>query len=117
MHCSRRYQLVNIINSATYVALLDQDRQFRNRHWNFTKEYILKHSNHPIATGGSPISTWLPNQLRVVLLSITDAVSQIDTSKATLGQKNFLREIAARVEAEEKILTREVEGFKLKFKQ
>ena len=49
--------------------------------------------------------------------SIVDAVSEIDTSKASLGLKNFFQEISARVEAEEKILTREVDGFKLKFKQ
>ena len=52
----------------TYMEGLDQVREFRNRHWSFTKEYILRHTRHPVATGGSPIVTWLPNQLGVVLM-------------------------------------------------
>ena len=28
---------------------------------------ILKHTDHPVATGGSPIVSWLPNQLSAVL--------------------------------------------------
>lgn len=54
-------------SAALYLALLDQIRDFRARHWNFTKEYIIKHTNHPVATGGSPIVTWLPNQLSTVM--------------------------------------------------
>lgn len=29
------------------------------RHWRFTKQYILKYTNFPIATGGSPIVKYL----------------------------------------------------------
>jgi indoleamine 2,3-dioxygenase len=42
-------------------------RDFRWRHWCFAREYILKRTEHPTATGGSPIVTWLPNQLEAVL--------------------------------------------------
>lgn len=47
--------------------ILDQVREFRWRHWCFAREYILKRTSHPTATGGSPIVTWLPNQLSAVL--------------------------------------------------
>lgn len=57
--------------SLLYLGILDQVRDFRNRHWNLTKEYILKHTKYPRATGGSPIVTWLPNQLKAVLDAIT----------------------------------------------
>ncbi len=57
-------------STVLYTAILDQVREFRHRHWNFTKEYILKFSKHPVATGGSPIVTWLPNQLTTVLKAI-----------------------------------------------
>ncbi|KAK4190668.1 hypothetical protein QBC35DRAFT_62917 [Podospora australis] len=50
-----------------WIKLLDQVREFRWRHWCFAKEYILKQTSHPTATGGSPIVTWLPNQLGAVL--------------------------------------------------
>lgn len=38
-------------------------RLFRKKHWNLTKIYIIKNTKHPVATGGTPITTWLPNQL------------------------------------------------------
>lgn len=68
----REYAKRDYTSIAAYMRLLDQVRDFRNRHWNFTKEYIIKHSKHPVATGGSPITTWLPNQLSVVLDSIVE---------------------------------------------
>lgn len=50
-----------------YLRLLDHVRSFRWRHWLFAREYIIKRSRHPTATGGSPIVTWLPNQLFAVM--------------------------------------------------
>ncbi|KAK4131386.1 indoleamine 2,3-dioxygenase-like protein [Trichocladium antarcticum] len=52
---------------ALWIRVLDQVRDFRWRHWCFAREYILKRTSHPTATGGSPIVTWLPNQLQAVL--------------------------------------------------
>jgi indoleamine 2,3-dioxygenase len=50
-----------------YLRLLDTVRSFRWRHWLFAREYIIRRSKHPTATGGSPIVTWLPNQLFAVM--------------------------------------------------
>jgi indoleamine 2,3-dioxygenase len=44
-------------SAALYLQALDQVRDFRWRHWCFTREYILKRTAHPTATGGSPIVT------------------------------------------------------------
>lgn len=52
---------------ALYLKLVDHVRSFRWRHWLFAREYIIKRSSHPTATGGSPIVTWLPNQLMAVM--------------------------------------------------
>ncbi|KAL8281171.1 hypothetical protein RQP46_006529 [Phenoliferia psychrophenolica] len=52
---------------ALYIQNLDQIRDIRERHWRFTKEYIIKRSDHAIATGGSPILEYLPQNLTVVL--------------------------------------------------
>lgn len=51
----------------SWIKILHQVREFRWRHWCFAREYILKRTSHPTATGGSPIVTWLPNQLQAVL--------------------------------------------------
>ncbi|KAL2264738.1 hypothetical protein VTJ83DRAFT_7248 [Remersonia thermophila] len=52
---------------ALWLRVLDQVRDFRWRHWCFAREYIIKRTSHPTATGGSPIVTWLPNQLAAVM--------------------------------------------------
>lgn len=75
-------------SAVLYLEALNQVRDFRWRHWNFTREYILKQTKHATATGGSPIVTvslllrhlrahrwcmltkpyqWLPNQLQAVM--------------------------------------------------
>lgn len=55
-----------------WLQILDQVRDFRWRHWCFAREYILKRTSHPTATGGSPIVTWLPNQLEAVLAEMVN---------------------------------------------
>lgn len=39
---------------------IPQIREFRDRHWRFTKEYIIRRSSYGLATGGSPILRYLP---------------------------------------------------------
>ncbi|EEH18821.2 hypothetical protein PABG_01140 [Paracoccidioides brasiliensis Pb03] len=67
-----------------YLKALDHVRSFRWRHWLLTREYIIKRTPYPTATGGSPIITWLPNQLFAVLdlmISIHDKYVAPYTSK------------------------------------
>jgi indoleamine 2,3-dioxygenase len=40
----RDYALKHAKSSVLYLALLDQIREFRGRHWNFTKKYILEYT-------------------------------------------------------------------------
>lgn len=63
----RQYCCQNTELAQLYLKLLDHVRSFRWRHWLFAREYIIKRSSHPTATGGSPIVTWLPNQLIAVM--------------------------------------------------
>lgn len=63
----KSYALSDHLSAALYLHALNQVRDFRWRHWCFTREYILKKTTHPTATGGSPIVMWLPNQLNAVL--------------------------------------------------
>lgn len=53
----REFATGDSVSAALYLQALDQVRNFRWRHWCFTREYILKHTSHPTATGGSPIVT------------------------------------------------------------
>ncbi|KAF2197638.1 hypothetical protein GQ43DRAFT_451557 [Delitschia confertaspora ATCC 74209] len=66
------FALEDPLSASLYLQALDQVRDFRWRHWCFTREYILKRTSHPTATGGSPIITWLPNQLQAVLKQMVE---------------------------------------------
>ena len=68
----KSYALQEPSSAALYLLALNQVRDFRWRHWCFTREYILKKTSHPTATGGSPIVTWLPNQLQAVMQGMVD---------------------------------------------
>lgn len=90
-----------------WLQLLDQVREFRWRHWCFGKEYILKMTDHPTATGGSPIVTWLPNQLKAVLNDMVNIA-------ATVGEEKLGGEVQAimdLVRRQEETLRKEVEKY------
>jgi indoleamine 2,3-dioxygenase len=78
-----------------YLRLLDHVRSFRWRHWLFAREYIIKRSKHPTATGGSPIVTWLPNQLFAVMdlmLDVYQGTGLQDTEELT-GLKEMIENL------------------------
>ena len=70
-------------SKALYVLLVDQIREFRNRHWMFTKSYIIQRTSYDIATGGSPILQYLPNNLSVVLKVLEESFDDFTTADAT----------------------------------
>ncbi|XP_037030629.1 indoleamine 2,3-dioxygenase 1-like [Bradysia coprophila] len=112
----KQYAMKDANSAAIYLSNIDQIRAFRHRHWNFTKEYIIKHTSHPVATGGSPIVTWLPNQLNAVLDLINEVSDKINRNE--LSESNLLRveEITKRAHAQKRFLDREVANFSTKFK-
>lgn len=76
----------NLETAVLYLRLLEHVRSFRWRHWLFAREYIIRRSSHPTATGGSPIVTWLPNQLFAVMdlmTSVWDGISEQDKRGVT----------------------------------
>lgn len=102
-----------------YLANLDMVREFRMRHWNFTKQYIIQFSDHPVATGGSPITTWLPNQLSGVLSWMETIIKGVEpnASKLSPAAKTTLDNIKVKSGAQLRILNKEVNDLRTKFGQ
>jgi indoleamine 2,3-dioxygenase len=48
-------------SAVAYLALLDQVREFRERHWRFTKEYIIKHTDVNFSNTASRRDWWITN--------------------------------------------------------
>ncbi|KAL4512274.1 hypothetical protein ABPG72_005276 [Tetrahymena utriculariae] len=102
-------------STVLYQALLDQVSEFRERHWRFTKSYILKQSKHPRATGGTPIITWLPNQLATVMQAIVNIQSFIKEEKLSHENKLLYLELTKKADTQLRILNREVEELKKEY--
>ncbi|KAH8687429.1 indoleamine 2,3-dioxygenase gamma type [Tricladium varicosporioides] len=102
----KSYALQDPVSSALYLLALNQVRDFRWRHWCFTREYILKKTSHPTATGGSPIVTWLPNQLQAVMQSMVDVW---EGSGKRLGMD--CEEVMERLYVQRETLRKEVEKY------
>jgi indoleamine 2,3-dioxygenase len=47
--------------------ILEEIHNFRNGHWMFVQKYIMANTKYNIATGGTPITTWIPNQIEAVI--------------------------------------------------
>ena len=97
----RAFALKNKVTAALYLQALNEVRDFRWRHWCFTREYILKRTSHPTATGGSPIVTWLPNQLQAVL-------EQMIATEAYCKGVNGVADIMDQVHNQSETLKKEV---------
>ncbi|KAL7627363.1 hypothetical protein AAE478_001556 [Parahypoxylon ruwenzoriense] len=94
-----------------WLQALNQVRDFRWRHWCFAREYILKQTSHPTATGGSPIVTWLPNQLQAIMEEMTEIYNSVNgrTGPVELGPE--CQDIMDLVERQRQTLRKEVEKY------
>lgn len=101
----KNFALEDPTSSALYLRSLDQVRDFRWRHWCFTKEYILRRTKYARATGGSPIVTWLPNQLEAVL-------KQMGEVEPYCGDDKQCKQIMREVREQHDTLTSEVAKYR-----
>ncbi|KAK3360157.1 hypothetical protein B0T25DRAFT_446619 [Lasiosphaeria hispida] len=92
-----------------WLRILNQVRDFRWRHWCFAREYILKTTSHPTATGGSPIVTWLPNQLQAVLDEMVLVYTAFGGEKGDFGEE--CRGIMDLVRRQQEMLQKEVRKY------
>jgi indoleamine 2,3-dioxygenase len=57
--------------------ILEQVYFFRNGHWQFVQRYIMMNTKYPVATGGTPITSWIPNQIEATLQLMKDVIDKI----------------------------------------
>ncbi|QIX00111.1 hypothetical protein AMS68_005628 [Peltaster fructicola] len=86
----RKQSTGDTATAALYLRLVDSVMRFRWRHWTFAREYILRRTTHPTATGGSPMVKWLPNQLFAVMA----LMDEVWTSMGPQGQCDAGGEVA-----------------------
>ena len=59
------------------LQILDEIYYFRNGHWQFVQKYIMANTKYAKATGGTPIISWIPNQITAVLNYMSDVIDLI----------------------------------------
>ncbi|MFY7995575.1 MAG: hypothetical protein ACOVNX_04655, partial [Sediminibacterium sp.] len=60
------------------LGILEQIYHFRNGHWQFVQKYIMANTPYAKATGGTPITSWLPNQITAVLQQMDAVLALLD---------------------------------------
>lgn len=77
------------------LGILEEIYHFRNGHWQFVQKYIMANTKYATATGGTPITSWIPNQIMSVINQMEDVIAAIqqlnigtDTEGFALYKKN-----------------------------
>ena len=66
------------ITALVYIAsIVNQIYNFRNGHWQFVQKYIMRNTTYIVATGGTPLNLWLPNQINACLDKMGELLSKI----------------------------------------
>ena len=62
------------------LGILEEIYHFRNGHWQFVQKYIMANTKYSKATGGTPIISWLPNQMKAVMNEMKYVISIIENN-------------------------------------
>ena len=71
------------------LGILEQIYHFRNGHWQFVQKYIMANTPYAKATGGTPITTWLPNQITAVLQQMEEVIHSINQLTSSPDEKGI----------------------------
>jgi len=71
------------------LGILEQIYHFRNGHWQFVQNYIMANTPYAKATGGTPITTWLPNQITAVLQQMEEVIQSINQLTTSPDEKGI----------------------------
>jgi len=72
------------------LKIVDEVYLFRNGHWQFVQKYIMSNTKYAFATGGTPITTWLINQIEAVLEYERVIIEHLDANYNTELSNNEL---------------------------
>lgn len=75
------------------LGIVAEVYKFRFRHYNFVKKYIMTNTTYPVATGGTPVHTWLPNQMKAVMTFYQTIKSKIPNAALSSFENNLLNTI------------------------
>jgi len=78
------------------LGILEEIYHFRNGHWQFVQKYIMANTKYAMATGGTPITSWIPNQILSVIHQMEDvaaAIKQVGTSDNSIANALYEKNV------------------------
>ena len=79
------------------IQILDEIYYFRNGHWQFVQKYIMANTKYAKATGGTPIISWIPNQITAVLNYMSDVLELIPDNSSFLDKTLFTQQLSKKI--------------------
>ena len=86
------------------IQILDEIYYFRNGHWQFVQKYIMANTKYAKATGGTPIISWIPNQITAVLNYMSDVLDLIPDNSSFIDKALFSEQLSKKISLLEKQL-------------
>ena len=80
----------NAIGMCYLLAIVEEIYKFRNGHWQFVQKYIMANTKYAKATGGTPIISWIPNQIKSVLNYIELILNELSKMKKDFDDEQNL---------------------------
>ena len=84
------------------LVIVNEIYLFRNGHWLFVKKYIMSNTKYNVATGGTPLNLWLPNQIKACLDKMNEILLLINHHNMEGTSKDEF-EILDSIESKQKI--------------
>ena len=79
------------------IQILDEIYYFRNGHWQFVQKYIMANTKYAKATGGTPIISWIPNQITAVLNYMSDVLELIPYNSSFIDKALFSEQLSKKI--------------------
>jgi indoleamine 2,3-dioxygenase len=91
------------------LKIVDEVYLFRNGHWQFVQKYIMSNTKYAFATGGTPITTWLINQIEAVLEFEREIIDYIKTNlKNPLPNQEMWNKLSTEYSSKRELLMEQV---------
>lgn len=70
-----------------FLGSIEEVYRFRHGHWQFVQKYIMANTTYAKATGGTPITTWIPNQIEATLNAMGTVLEGIGKTDGELSDE------------------------------
>jgi indoleamine 2,3-dioxygenase len=91
------------------LGILEEIYHFRNGHWQFVQKYIMANTKYAKATGGTPIISWLPNQMKAVMNEMKNVIKLIGNNQLHDDSAELYIEVKNNIDRKVDLLNHQLE--------